>query len=74
MNERRQLADRRKSGMRSQLDLDDEEQKRIVKEAIHEWLDEIFAAVGRWSLGGLTSAALAWGVYGWLKFHGWVHK
>ena len=30
--------------MRSQLDLDDEEQKRIVKEAIHEWLDEIFAA------------------------------
>lgn len=39
--------------------LDHETEKRIVKEAISEWLDKQFAALGKWTLAGLFSAALA---------------
>lgn len=38
---------------------DEEEWKRIVKQAIKEWLDEQFASFGRWTFYGLVSALLA---------------
>jgi hypothetical protein len=34
------------------------EQKAIMKQAIQEWLDSRFAAVGRWSLGLVVAALL----------------
>ena len=39
-------------------DFDREEQKKIVKEAIMEWLDEKYAQLGRWTFHGILAAAL----------------
>ena len=38
---------------------DEEETKRIVKEALREWLDEKYAEFGRWSIHGILAALLA---------------
>jgi hypothetical protein len=38
---------------------DEEEKKKIIREAIDEWLDKQFAAVGRWTVYGIISAGLA---------------
>jgi hypothetical protein len=51
----------------------DEEGKRIVKEAINEWLEKKFADIGKWTLGGLGAAALAAVTYFILTSQGW-HK
>ena len=53
--------------------IDPEVQKQAVKEAIREWLDEIFAAFGRWSLMAIFAAAFAGLVYLALIGAGW-HK
>jgi hypothetical protein len=53
-------------------DIDKDVQKEAVKEALQEWLDKQFALFGKWTLGGLCSAAFAGGVYLWLAAHGWV--
>lgn len=50
-------------------DLDRDEQKEIVKEAIREWLDEKYLAFGKWSLNGLLAAVLAFVGY-YLATHG----
>lgn len=49
----------------------DAERKRIVKEAISEWLDAKFAVLGRWSLGGIAAAALALLAYLLMVKAGW---
>lgn len=53
--------------------LRDAEAKRIIKEAIREWLDEQFAKFGRWSFYGLLAAATAVVLYMTLITNGW-HK
>lgn len=50
-------------------ELDREEQKAIVKEAIREWLDEKYTAFGKWTLHGLLAAALGFLAY-FLAIHG----
>lgn len=40
-------------------ELDKEEWKALVKEALQEWLDRQFALFGKWSMAGLFSIALA---------------
>lgn len=50
------------------------ELRQVVIEAIKEWLNEMFAAFGRWTLGGLAAAALAGLVYLALIGQGWAHK
>lgn len=52
------------------IDLDNEEKKRIVKEALQEWLDKQFAQVGRWTVRGLVSIGLGYAVYWYLTAHG----
>lgn len=49
----------------------DAERKRIVKEAIGEWLDGKFAAFGRWSMAGIAAAALALLAYFLMVKAGW---
>lgn len=51
--------------------MSDEEQKRIFKEAISEWLDAKFAELGKWSLAGILAAALAALAYFTLAINGW---
>lgn len=57
----------------SDLNPQDEAVKRALKEGLKEWLDEMFATFGRWSLLGLGAAALAGVVYVALVGQGW-HK
>lgn len=50
-----------------------DQEKEIMKEAIEEWLDKQFAKFGKWTLGLMAMACLAWAFFGWLNFQGW-HK
>lgn len=50
-------------------DLDRDEQKEIVKEAIREWLDEKYTDFGKWTLHGLMAACLGALAY-FLAIHG----
>lgn len=50
-------------------DLERDEHKEIVKEAIREWLDEKYATFGKWTLHGVLASALAWVAY-FLLTHG----
>jgi hypothetical protein len=54
-------------------DLDQDDVKDALKEGLREWLDEKFAAFGKWSLMGLGAAALAGLVYLAMAGAGW-HK
>lgn len=45
--------------------------KVAVKEAIQEWLDKQYAAVGRWTVNGLLALALGGLVYLALTGLGW---
>lgn len=51
--------------------IDPELQKEAVKAALKEWLDQQFAAVGRWTVGGLISIALVGIAWLFLASHGW---
>lgn len=51
----------------------DDEMKRIVKEAIKEWLNEQFAQFGRWSFLGIMAAALGLLAMALITSGGW-HK
>jgi len=53
-------------------DLDPNDQKEAVKEALKEWLNDQFAAFGKWTLTGLVSSAFVGFVYLWLAGHGWI--
>ena len=44
--------------------------KDAVKEALKEWLNEQFAAFGKWTFTGLLSVAFCGMVYLWLAGHG----
>lgn len=45
--------------------------KDALKEALKEWLDEKFAAFGRWSLGAIGSTVVVALAYFLLQFNGW---
>lgn len=51
----------------------DADMKRLIKEAIREWLDEQFAKFGRWSLYTVLALATASILYLSLSANGW-HK
>ena len=51
------------------IDLDREEQKEIVKEAIREWLDEKYSSFGKWTLHGVLASVLGAVAY-YLVAHG----
>ena len=49
---------------------DDEERKRVVKEAIDEWLEHKIAVFGRWSLAGVLAALISVIGYFYFTTHG----
>lgn len=53
--------------------LKDAQAKRIIKEAIREWLDEQFSKFGRWSFYGILAFATTAILYLTLIANGW-HK
>jgi hypothetical protein len=54
-------------------DLDRDERKALIKEALTEWLEKQWAAFGKWTAKGIGAAAFSAGAYWWLTTHGW-HK
>lgn len=55
------------------MSMNSDETKEALKEALHEWLDEKYAAFGRWSLHGLLAAALVGCMWLVVVGNGW-HK
>ena len=51
----------------------DAETKRVIKEAIREWLDEQFAKFGKWTFYGFLAAVVAALLVLVLMANGW-HK
>jgi len=45
--------------------------KKIMKEALKEWLDEKFSDLGKWSFMGMAALTFAVIVFVALKFGGW---
>ena len=52
-------------------ELEKEEHKALVKEAIMEWLDEKYAQFGKWTFHGILAAALGAFAY-YLAAHGGI--
>lgn len=53
------------------MPLDPENQKEIMKAAIREWLDDAFAEFGKWTLKGILALAFCGCVYLAMKGQGW---
>lgn len=51
--------------------LTEEDRRRIVKQAIDEWLDKKYAQVGLWTLGAMMAATVAVIGYVILLERGW---
>ena len=49
-------------------------QKRVMKEAIKEWLDDQFTKVGKWTAAGFAALLLSALVYLILLANGWHPK
>jgi len=52
-------------------DIDKEEQKSLLKEAFHEWLDYKWAEFGKWTAKGLATAAIGSLLYFIATHGGW---
>jgi hypothetical protein len=51
--------------------MDPEEQKKIFKEALKEWMDEKYVALGKWSMGMIAALAMGALAYFILWANGW---
>lgn len=51
-----------------------EELKEAVKEAIHDWMDEKYAMIGRWTTNLVVMGLVAGALYLALIADGWVKK
>jgi hypothetical protein len=51
----------------------DIEIKAALKEALKEWLDDRYAAIGKWTLGALAASALSAIAYAIITLYGY-HK
>lgn len=51
--------------------VEDEKIKEALKQALKEWLDEKFAAFGRWTFKGILAAMIFAAAYFFLITHGW---
>lgn len=52
--------------------MDKNEFKKILKEAMKEWLNDAFATFGRWSASAFAAAVFIALVYFVLKINGWT--
>ena len=52
----------------------EQEDKEVLKQALKEWMDEKFAAFGRWSASTIAILALTALVYFILQTSGWSHR
>lgn len=54
--------------------IDEKEMKRLFKEAVKEWLDDMYASFGKISLTAIGGMVLAVMAYAALVMAGWVKK
>ena len=52
------------------MKIEEDEQKRIIKDALKEWLDSKFMEFGKWTAMGIAALVLAALVYFVLSFYG----
>lgn len=48
----------------------DRDEKEVTKQAIKEWMDEQYAAFGRWTMKTLAIAALTSFIFWWVSIRG----
>lgn len=53
--------------------LKDAQMKIVMKEAVNEWLEEKFALLSKWTLGGIAALTLALLAYTLIEFAHWRH-
>jgi hypothetical protein len=58
-------------GLMMPSNIDKDEMKAALKQALTEWLDKKFSEFGKWSLGAIGAAGLAALTYFILKMNGW---
>lgn len=58
-------------GMEAEEVMSKEDTKAALKEALKEWMDEKFAAFGRWSFYAIAAMGLTALVYFMLRMNGW---
>lgn len=46
------------------------DEKEVIKSAIKEWMDEQYAAVGRWTVRTLVVAAVTMFLFKWIEWRG----
>ena len=63
-----QIADNNETARRI---LDTEAIQNALRDELRQWLNDQFAAFGKWSLKGLIAFLLAGLVYLWFSSHGW---
>lgn len=51
--------------------LSEEDRRRIIKQAIDEWLEKKYAQVGIWTLGAVITATVGFIAYAVLVQRGW---
>lgn len=51
-------------------DLNTQDQKDLIKQAIKEWMDEKYAEVGRWTVKVIITAALSALLFFYIKTQG----
>jgi hypothetical protein len=51
-------------------ELNPQEQRDVVKQAIKEWMDEQYARLGRWTIGFVCTAALTMFLFKYIEWRG----
>lgn len=51
-------------------ELNNRDQKAVVKQAIKEWMDERYADVGRWTVRSLVVAAVTMFLFKYIEWRG----
>lgn len=51
-------------------DLNDKDQKTVIKQAIKEWMDERYADVGRWTIRSLIVAGVTMFLFKYIEWRG----
>lgn len=52
-------------------ELNQHDQREVVKQAIKEWMDDRYADIGRWAVKTVLIAGLTYFLFKYVEFRGW---